>query len=611
MWRGAIFFACSILPAAAFQLAPHRGTAVFPKVPTSELLASASETAAVLPDLSQSEFPPLRDEPYDLVVLGSGPGGEATAVQAARLGASVAVVEVKKAFGGPTGLTSKAVREASIQINQAVKNVGGDKRGQTRELWKRLFPALREEAEILQAAETRNRLDKNLIDLYIGKAEILPNSKRAGGEPGKIAVRVCRPSGCVDIPADHVCIATGSRPNRPQNLASGAQLPFHKGVVVDATEMGTIPELPEACAIVGGGVIAVEYATVLATLGVEVFLLCKDEDFIPFLAEELRMELRQRMARNHVQFVSSPIKSIDIDAGEDVAHVQLGEEADGQQRHLRVDKVLYIGGRDANSEDMGCEDAGVDTALHGRIKVDSSFRTSNPLVFAVGDVTGPPGLASSAQMGGRAVAMYLFKNKMQRLRQYILEASKELEDVVDDPFFAAEAESPAGAHRTSEQLQRETAESIFEADTGPPLTLWTIPEISSVGLTEEKAFKKGMRKASHGGSMVTGYAYFEDVARGRLKGGDTSGFLKLVARAEGPTHHVIVGVQVIGEGANELIQMGSILIHGRTTLEEVSNTAFAAVTLSALYQVAADDGLCNSPYFLQRHPMRTQAYDGI
>ncbi|CAN0506005.1 unnamed protein product, partial [Laminaria digitata] len=90
------------------------------------------------------------DKPYDLVVLGSGPGGEAAAVQAARLGASVAVVEIKKTFGGPTGLTSKAVREAAKQINQAVKNIGGDRRRQTRRMWKLRFPALRAEAEVLQ-----------------------------------------------------------------------------------------------------------------------------------------------------------------------------------------------------------------------------------------------------------------------------------------------------------------------------------------------------------------------------------------------------------------------------------------------------------------------------
>ncbi|CBN79739.1 soluble pyridine nucleotide transhydrogenase [Ectocarpus siliculosus] len=398
-------------------------------------------------------------------------------------------------------------------------------------MWKLRFPALRAQAEVLQAAETRDRLAKNLIDLYIGEAEILPQSKRPKEERqnGEIAVRVCRPKACIDIPAHYVCVATGSRPNRPPKMRSGSRLPFMKGVVVDATEMGTITDLPNACAIIGGGVIAVEYANVLAGLGVGVSLLCKDEEFMPFLSEELRVELKQRMPRR-----------------------------------LRVDLVLYSGGRDANTETLGCDAAGVDLARYGRVKVDGSFRTSNPRVYAIGDVTGPPGLASSAQMGGRAVATYLFNDKMQKLKQFMLETSTEMEDVVDDPFFAAEAESASGAQRTSEQLQQyeQTAmlgsddsmadaaggaegESLFERVAGAPLTLWTIPEISSVGLTEEQAFAEGMRKASQGGSMVTGYAYFKDIARGRLSGGDAAGFLKLVARADGPTRHVVVGVQII------------------------------------------------------------------
>ncbi|CAN0073540.1 unnamed protein product, partial [Scytosiphon promiscuus] len=173
--------------------------------------------------------------------------------------------------------------------------VGGDKRRQTRRLWKKRFPALRAEAEVLQAAETRDRLAKNLIDLYIGQAEILSDAQRTEGEHGEVAVRVCRPKGCVDVPAHHVCVATGSRPNRPDTMRTGSRLPFKKGVVVDATEMGTITDLPNACAIIGGGVIAVEYANVLAGLGVGVSLLCKDEEFMPFLSEELRVELRKRM----------------------------------------------------------------------------------------------------------------------------------------------------------------------------------------------------------------------------------------------------------------------------------------------------------------------------
>ncbi|CAM9626487.1 unnamed protein product, partial [Choristocarpus tenellus] len=121
----------------------------------------------------QVKFPPVPDEPYDLVVLGSGPGGEAAAVQASRLGAKVAIVEIKKSFGGPTGLTSKAVREAAKQIVKAVDQIGGDRRRQIRRMWTLRFPALRSEAEVLQAAESRDRLAKNQCQLFIGAAEIV------------------------------------------------------------------------------------------------------------------------------------------------------------------------------------------------------------------------------------------------------------------------------------------------------------------------------------------------------------------------------------------------------------------------------------------------------
>jgi len=119
-------------------------------------------------------------------------------VHAAKLGARVAVVEKKSAFGGPTGLTSKAVREAAKRIVAAIEQVGGDKRKQVRGLWKRRFPILKTEAEVLQAAETRDRLKSNGIDLYIGEAELV-----APEDYGKVAVRVCRPSMCVDIYCDH------------------------------------------------------------------------------------------------------------------------------------------------------------------------------------------------------------------------------------------------------------------------------------------------------------------------------------------------------------------------------------------------------------------------
>jgi len=130
-----------------------------------------------LPDLSQTAFPEKEnDAPYDLIVLGSGPAGETAGCKAAQLGQKVAIIEIKKAFGGPTGLTSKAVREAAKRILKTVDQVGGDRMKQIKRLWGKRFPALKSEAEVYQAAETRDRLVKNDCDLYIGSALLVKDT---------------------------------------------------------------------------------------------------------------------------------------------------------------------------------------------------------------------------------------------------------------------------------------------------------------------------------------------------------------------------------------------------------------------------------------------------
>ncbi|KAG5178164.1 soluble pyridine nucleotide transhydogenase [Tribonema minus] len=450
------------------------------------------------------------------------------------------------------------------------------------------YPALRGEAEVLQAAETRDRLARNGVDLFIGSAELVPAQASMSGT---LAVRVCRPTGCVELPASKVCIATGSRAHRPKEIAPGVAIPFTKGIVVDSTEMGQIAELPNAVAILGGGVIAVEYATVLARLGVGVSLLCQDKDFMSFLTEELRDALRKRMPKR-----------------------------------LRVDMVLYSGGRDANSEGLLCEAAGIEIGRFGRVMVDDTGCTANKDVYAVGDVVGA-GLASAAAQQGRGVADRLFLDQMLRRARALLNTAAPLEDAIDDPFFASAAPAPppprtaeapesiddpffaSGAAAAAEKPDGEgdgTGRTLFgtAARAGTPLTLWTIPEIACVGLSEEAARELEVAGRLGGGgggdaTVVVGYAYFKDLARGRLSG-DPEGFLKIIARAEAPARHVVVGVHIMGEGANELIQLGSVLVHAGATLEQVGNTPFAAVTLSALYQVASDDALCRSPLNLQR-----------
>lgn len=227
------------------------------------LLAKPRPVGIQLPDLSQKSFPELPPEDedgcsYDLVVIGSGPAGEAAAVRAAKLGARVAVIEKKAAFGGPTGLTSKAVREAAKRICAAIDQIGGDRRRQVKGLWKRKYPILKTEAEVLQAQESRSRLAANNIDLFIGTAKLVPKNERFDSNFKAPVVRVCRPTTCADIMAKHVCIATGSRPHRPKEIAPGSPLQFRKGKVICANEFANLIDLPTAAAIIGGGVIAVE-----------------------------------------------------------------------------------------------------------------------------------------------------------------------------------------------------------------------------------------------------------------------------------------------------------------------------------------------------------------
>jgi len=167
-----------------------------------------------------------------------------------------------------------------------------------------------------------------------------------------------------------------------------------------------------------------------------------------------------------------------------------------------------------------------------------------------------------------------------------------------------------GNEEEEEEKEREKSLALLKRMEAP-LTLWTVPEIASSGVSTEEVLARGEKYASEGGGreggIVYGYAYFKDLARGRLSG-DLNGFLKIIARAEGggreggKVRHTIIGVHVVGDGANELIQLGSMLVHSHSTLEEMSNMPFAAVTLSCLYQIASDEALCRSPFSTMRKP---------
>ena len=506
---------------------------------------------------------------YDLIVLGSGPGGESVATQAAKLGAKVAVIEKKMVFGGPTGLSSKAVREATKRITAAIDQIGGDRRRQINRLWKRKFPVLKTEAEAWQAQETRQRLFKAGIDLFIGDAELMAESKGVT----QATLRVCRPNGCVSLDSFHIVISTGSRAHKPNELQPGnVPITFQKNKVIDATEISTLTALPNSVVIIGGGVIAVEYATVLAELSVGVTLICNESSFLPFLERDLLRSLKRLMKKNRILIVHLDIENIEIEDTTGKVKVKMGTDPLRPQKPKRVftvDTVIYSGGRDANSDNLGLQNVGVVTAKYGRIKIDENYRTTaETSIYAIGDVIGPPGLASAAVQQGRYVA---------------------------DKLFGPQSTAYDEETKRERRIMRTKQEILFGSTKGggsidAPLTLWTIPEVSSVGKNKVQAREVYGEDAQ----IVEGFGYFKNCARGRLSC-DEDGFLKVVARYDSVRNvHSIIGVHIIGEGANELIQLGSCLVHSGATLEAISNTPFSAVTLSILYQVAADDALLKS-----------------
>jgi len=462
------------------------------------------------------------DRQHDLVVVGSGPGGEAAAVRAAQLGRRVALVEASTTFGGPSGLPSKAMRESVRKILGWADSAADGGRDPARRLvrlralFEQRFASLRRYVASLQMQEVAQRLTHAGVRLHHGTASLDADGsvevRRAGGE------RSYRLAGA------HVVLATGSRPARPAGIPFGER-------VLDAVGMGALERLPRTLCIVGAGVIGCEFATIMAALGVQVTLVTGRRQPYPFLDRELMLAGLEQMRRAGIRFVSdAPLERVTVEEGPGgrvVAHLEGGAS-------VSSDLLLYAEGRDANSDRLGCERAGIAVGRYGQITVDADQRTSNPAVFAVGDLVGPPGLASAAVEQGKRVAELLFGRGARHDGRTALSAT----------------------------------------------TLWTFPEIAAVGLTEEAAHAEAI-------DFVVGRAWFRDLPRGILNGA-LHGWLKVLADRE---RGRLLGVHIIGESACEIVHYGRALVEGGASLENLAQSGFSAMTFHGLYEMAAEDAI--------------------
>lgn len=453
---------------------------------------------------------------FDMIVIGSGPAGQRAAIQAAKSGKRVAITEKREVVGGAcinTGtIPSKTLREAVLHLSGFnYQNIYGinyrvkDKITMS-DLAFRVQHVIKTEVDVTQA-----QLSRNNIELLWGTA--------AFTSPTTIRVDNSRGSG--EYAAENIIIATGTKP------AVSAKVPLNNRNILNSDQILDMKEVPKTLIVVGGGVIGVEYACMFAILGVRVILVEKRPRLLEFadaeMVEALSYHLRdQRVTMRLNEEVSSVEEMPD---GSVVANLE-------SNKKISADALLYAVGRQGNVEDLGLDKAGLTADNRGRIKVDDTFRTAVPHIFAVGDVIGFPSLASVSMEQGRIAA----------------------------------------AHACSKPVHSNPANY--------PYGIYTIPEISFIGKTEEQLTEEDV-------PYEVGVAYYREIARGQIRG-DTTGRLKLIFHRE---TREILGVHIIGEGAAELLHIGQAVLILKGKIDYFVDTVFNYPTLAECYKAAAFNGV--------------------
>ena len=460
---------------------------------------------------------------YDLCVIGSGPGGQKAAIQAAKLGQKVCIVERMETVGGVainTGtIPSKALREAVLSLTGGNDSelVLRDDSGQIVTI-ERLMASCYRIINIERQIVLRH-LARNGITLVSGHARFVDEH----------TVSVVGINGEEKILAHNFIIAVGTMPARPVDI------PFDDQYIVTTDELLGLPRLPKTMIVVGGGVIGTEYASIFAELGIRVVLVEGRTRLLDFIDAEIGEALQYQLRE----------KRMTLRMGEKVVRIEKtkarGKSCTGEclatailesGKVLSADCLLYCVGRQGATDDLGLETVGIEPDSRGRIKVDENYRTIHSHIYAVGDVIGFPSLASTSMNQGRVAACSIFG-----------------QDVTSVP-------------------------ELF------PYGVYSIPEISMVGLNEEQLTERAVPYES-------GIARYKEIARGQIMG-DVSGMLKLLFH---PESLEILGVHAIGRGVTELIHIGQAVMTFGGTVNYFINNVFNYPTLAECYRVAALNGI--------------------
>ncbi len=452
---------------------------------------------------------------YDLICIGSGPAGQRAAVQAAKLNKRVAVIEKRRVIGGvclETGtIPSKTFREAVRTFN--VRAGFDDGLGFAPKVKPTMTQLLGRVNDVIRR-ETRvqtEQLQKNDINIIRATATFTgPHSIQIDNEEGS---RV--------LTSEHFLIATGSMPAKPRGVAPDGK------TLIDSDGILDLKDLPQTMAVVGAGVIGIEYATMFANLGVDVIVIDKRTRPMEFLDHELTDELMYQMRQIDVTFR----------LGEAVDRIDITDDTDGNPmgviylesgKAIAADLVLFSAGRQGATASLGLDAAGLSADERGRIDVNQFYQSSAKHIYAAGDVIGFPALAATSAEQGRRAACHMF-----------------------------------GA-------DCETLDALF------PIGIYSIPEISTVGQTEEELTDKRI-------PYECGIARYNEIARGQILG-DSTGLVKMIFHRETGN---LLGVHAIGTGATELIHVGQAVIALGGGLDYFTQTVFNYPTFAECFKVAA------------------------
>ena len=506
---------------------------------------------------------------FDCIVIGTGPAGQKAAIQAAKLGKTVAIVEKNAVLGGAsinTGtIPSKALREAVLHLTGAAKRgLFGESSRMKRNITVGDLIYVSQHVIHQELTLIRDHFDRNNVELVWGAARF----------DGANVIYVQRPDDFEVLSADYFIIATGTRPATPKTV------PFNGKTIFTSDELLKLEQLPKTIIVVGGGVIGVEYACMLATLGVKVTLVEGRNEVLGFLDHEIteafqygmrRMGITLRLgekvarieeiAHDHPDIRSAaavPVATAAAAAANDPAEppVVLAGGTNGNGRaetmytagtrnngalvqatlesgkHLRAQALLYAVGRQGTTVALQLDKVGLVADDRERLKVNEHYQTDVPHIYAAGDVIGFPALASTAMEQGRLATCHAFG------------------------------------------IPTNSMPELF------PYGIYSIPEISMVGKTEEQLTAAGI-------PYEAGIAQYKELARGQLLG-DAEGMLKLLIHQD---DHTILGVHAIGTGATELIHIGQAVMAFKGTVDYFINNVFNYPTLAEAYKVAALNGL--------------------